>query len=98
IVSGDRHSFWAGYAAADLPPGKFEPVGLSFVGASLTSPGTMEATEHRLAKDDPLRALYLADKGGDAKPDWTFNMLLKHGVRSCLDYAKNFDLKRSRSL
>ncbi len=43
IVSGDRHSFWAGYATAELPPGKFEPVGLSFVGASLVSPGTMEA-------------------------------------------------------
>ena len=25
-------------------------------------------------------------------------MLLKHGVRSCLEYAKNFDLKRARSL
>src|SRR3954452_6228549 len=30
IVSGDLHSFWAGYASAQLPPGKFEPVGLSF--------------------------------------------------------------------
>ena len=48
IVSGDRHSFWAGYATAQLPPGKFEPVGLSFVGASLSSPGAMEAHEHRL--------------------------------------------------
>ena len=47
IVSGDRHSFWAGYATAELPPGKFEPVGLSFVGASLTSPGAMEAYEHQ---------------------------------------------------
>ncbi|MEA3060332.1 MAG: alkaline phosphatase, partial [Sphingomonadales bacterium] len=45
IVSGDRHSFWAGYAAAQLPPGRFEPVGLSFVGASLSSAGTMEANE-----------------------------------------------------
>ncbi len=53
IVSGDRHSFWAGYAAAQLPPRKFEPVGLSFVGASLTSPGAMEAYEHRLRKDLP---------------------------------------------
>ena len=35
IVSGDRHSFWAGYATSELPPGKFDPVGLSFVGASL---------------------------------------------------------------
>jgi hypothetical protein len=25
-------------------------------------------------------------------------MLLKHGVRSCLEYAKSFDLKRARSL
>jgi alkaline phosphatase D len=97
IVSGDRHSFWAGYAAAELPPGKFEPVGLSFVGASLTSPGAMEAYEHTLAKDAPLRPLFLADKAG-SKPEWTFNMLLKHGVRSCLEYAQSFDLKRARSL
>jgi len=98
IVSGDRHSFWAGYAAAELPPGKFEPVGLSFVGGSLASPGGMEANEHNLPKDAPLRPLILADRPDGAKPDWTFNMLLRHGVRSCLDYAKNFDLARARSL
>jgi alkaline phosphatase D len=98
IVSGDRHSFWAGYAAADLPPRKFEPVGLSFIGASLVSPGAMEAYEHNLKKDAPLRALFLADREAGAKPDWTFNMLLKHGVRACLEYAKGFDLKRARSL
>ena len=98
IVSGDRHSFWAGYAATYLPPAKFEPVGLSFVGGSLVSPGAMESYEHRLKKDDPWRPLYLADRKDGAKPDWTFNMLLKHGVRSCLDYAKNFDRARARSL
>jgi alkaline phosphatase D len=98
IVSGDLHSFWAGYAAAELPPGKFEPVGLSFVGASLTSPGPMEANEHNLKKENPLRSLFLADKPGQEKPDWTFNMLVRHGVRSCLEYAKSFDLKRARSL
>ncbi len=98
IVSGDRHSFWAGYATSELPPGKFDPVGLSFVGASLASPGAMEAYEHRLPKDAPLRALFLADKPNSAKPNWTFNMLLKHGVRSCLEYAKSFDLARARAL
>jgi alkaline phosphatase D len=98
IVSGDRHSFWAGYASAELPPGKFDPVGLSFVGASLSSAGTMEALEHGLKKDEPLRALFLADRPGAAKPEWTHNMLLKHGVRSCLEYAKSFDLKRAQSL
>src|ERR1044071_2168275 len=98
IVSGDRHSFWAGYAAAHLPPRKFEPVGLSFVGASLASPGAMEALEHGLRKDHPLRALFLADRTDGRKPDWTYNMLLRHGVRSCLEYAKSFDLKRARAL
>jgi len=97
IVSGDRHSCWAGYAAAELPPGKFEPVGLSFIGGSLVSPNTMEAYEHNLPKNIPLRPLFLADREG-AKPEWTFNMLLKHGVRSCLEYAKSFDLKRALSL
>src|SRR5947199_6840552 len=70
IVSGDRHSFSAGYAASRLPPAKFEPVGISFVGASLTSPGAMEAMEHGLRKDHPLRSLYLADRPG-VKPEWT---------------------------
>ncbi|HKU72345.1 MAG TPA: alkaline phosphatase D family protein [Pyrinomonadaceae bacterium] len=98
IVSGDRHSFWAGYAAANLPPRKFEPVGLSFVGASLASPGAMEALEHRSSKAWPIRALFLADRPDGAKPVWTYNMLVKHGVRSCLEYAKSFDLKRARSL
>jgi alkaline phosphatase D len=98
IVSGDRHSFWAGYAAATLPPRPFEPVGLSFVGASLASPGTMEALEHGLRKDHPLRALFLADRADGGKPEWTNNMLLRHGVRSCLEYAKSFDLERARAL
>ena len=96
IVSGDRHAFWAGYAAKSLPPAKFEPVGLSFVGASMSSPGAMESFEHR--KKLPLRPLYLADRPGGGKPDWTFNMLLKHGVRSCLEYAKSFDLGKARAL
>ncbi|HMJ05816.1 MAG TPA: alkaline phosphatase D family protein [Chthoniobacterales bacterium] len=98
IVSGDRHSFWAGYASTELPPGKFDPVGLTFVGASLTSPGAMEAYEHSFPKDHPLRPLFLADRANGAKPDRTFNMLLKHGVRSCLEYARSFDLARARSL
>jgi alkaline phosphatase D len=98
IVSGDRHSFWAGYAASELPPRKFEPVGLSFVGGSMASPGTMEALEHRLPKDMPIRALFLADRPDGRKPDWTYNLLLRHGVRSCLEYAKSFDLGRAREL
>jgi alkaline phosphatase D len=64
----------------------------------MSSPGAMESYEHRLPKNDPLRPLYLADRPDAAKPEWTFNMLLKHGVRSCLDYARNFDLGKARAL
>jgi alkaline phosphatase D len=97
IVSGDSHSFWAGYAAKALPPKPFEPVGLSFVGASLASPGPMEGSEHRLPKDHPLRPLFLADRA-EGKPEWTFNILLRHGVRSTLAYAKTRDLQQARTL
>ena len=98
IVSGDRHSFWAGYATSQLPPGKFEPVGVSFVGASLSSAGTMEALEHRPPSKFPLRQLYLVERPGSAQPDWTNNMLVKHGVRSCLEYAKTLNLDRARAV
>src|SRR5438270_3319736 len=98
IVAGDRHAFWAGYATSELPPAKFEPVGLSFVGASLSSAGSMEALEHTLPKTAPLRPLFLADRLDGGKPAWTQNLLLKHGVRSCLEYAKSFDLKRALAL
>ena len=97
IVSGDRHSFWAGYAAAKLPPAKFEPVGVSFVGASLVSPGAMESFEHGFKKDRTMRPLYLADRP-DGSFAWTYNLLLKHGVRSALEYGKSFDLEKARAL
>jgi alkaline phosphatase D len=97
IVSGDRHSFWAGYAAAKLPPNEYEPVGVSFVGGSLISIGGQEAWEHGFKKDRTLRPLYLADRP-DGKIVCTYNMMLKHGVRSALEYAKSFDLERARAL
>lgn len=96
IVSGDRHSFWAGYAAKALPPAAFEPVGVTFVGGSLISPGMLEASEHNLKKDDPLRPLYVANPGdGPTQP--TVNLLLHHGVRSALEYAKSGDLKKAHA-
>ena len=33
-----------------------------------------------------------------AKPEWTYNLLLKHGVRSCLEYARSFDLTRAHAV
>ena len=80
IVSGDRHSFWAGLAAKALPPAAFEPVGVTFVVGSISAPGMAEANEHNLKQDDPLRPLFVANPGGGpAQP--TVNLLLHHGVQ-----------------
>jgi alkaline phosphatase D len=98
IVSGDLHSFWAGYAAAQLPPGKFEPIGLSFTGGSISSVGGGEANEYVIKKDDKFRPLYLADKPGAARPESTYNMMLRHGVRSCFEYAKSFNRDKALAL
>lgn len=97
-VAGDLHSFWAGLAAKSLPPKPFEPVGLAFVVGSISAPGAVERFEHRMAKDEPLRALFLGQAPGDTKPQPTVNMLLRHGVRSCLEYSKSGDLAKAREL
>jgi alkaline phosphatase D len=96
IVSGDRHSFWAGYAAKDLPPGKFDPVGVSFVTGSISAPGMAEANEHNLKADNPLRPLFIANLGGGA-PQPTVNLLFQHGVRSALEYASTGDLSKAHA-
>ena len=90
IVSGDRHSFWAGYAAKALPPQKFEPVGVAFVCGSISAPGLAEALEHGL-KDHPLRPLFAVERPG-GKYENTINLTLKHGVKSALEYSKSGDL------
>ena len=96
-VAGDRHSFWAGLAAKALPPQKFEPVGIAFVTGSISAPGLVESLEHKFPKDHPLRPLFVADRGGP-KPEPAVNMLLRHGVRSCLEYSKSGDIDKARAL
>jgi alkaline phosphatase D len=97
-VCGDRHSFWAGLAAKALPPKAFEPVGVAFVTGSISAPGLVESFEHRFPKDHPLRALYLADRPGESKPQPAVNLLGHHGVRSCLEYQKTGDIEAARRL
>ena len=92
-VSGDRHSFWAGLSAKALPPSAFEPVGVAFITGSVSAPGVVEAYEHRFPKDHPLRALYVADIHG--KPQPAINLLLRHGVKACLEYQGTGDLQRA---
>ena len=98
IVSGDRHSFWAGYAAKSLPPKAFEPVGVAFITGSISSPGQVEALENGFPRDHVLRPLFMADRPGGERPQAAVNMLLRHGVRSCLEYARSGDLAAARAV
>ena len=97
-IAGDRHSFWAGLAAKTLPPKPFTPVGIAFVTGSISAPGIVEALEHSFPKDHPLRSLYLGEGPGDHSPQPTLNLLVRHGVRSCLEYAKTGDIAKARAL
>jgi alkaline phosphatase D len=96
IVSGDRHSFFAGYAAKALPPAAFEPVGIGFITGSISAVGYAEALEYGL-KGHPLRALYDVERPNGAH-DATINVSLKHGVRSALEYARSGDIERARAV
>jgi alkaline phosphatase D len=95
-VAGDRHSFWAGLSAKALPPKPFEPVGIAFVTGSISAPGMVEAMEHRFPKSHPLRSLFLGQAASDTRPQPTVNLLLRHGVRSCLEYVRTGDLDQAR--
>jgi alkaline phosphatase D len=97
-VAGDRHSFWAGLAAKSLPPKPFQPVGIAFITGSISAPGIVEALEHNLPNAHPLRSLYLGQGPADTGPQPTLNLLLRHGVRSCLEYARSGDIRRARAL
>jgi alkaline phosphatase D len=57
----------------------------------------MEGYENRRKDTMKMRPIYLADRP-DGTVEWTYNMLLKHGVRSCLEYARTFDLARAKAL
>ena len=94
-ISGDRHSFWAGYAAPALPPAGFDPVGVSFITGSISAPGLAEAAEYR--KSSPLLPLFVRKAPG-AAPEATINLTLKRGVRAALEYAASGDIAKARAL
>lgn len=94
-VSGDRHSFWAGYAAPRLPPARFAPVGLSFITGSISAPGLGEAAEYM--KPSAMLPLFVRKTDG-AAPEHTINLTVKRGVRSALEYAASGDIAKARAL
>jgi len=57
-----------------------------------------EAFEHIFPKDHPLHPLFVGQGPGDSGPQPTVNLLLRHGVLSCLEYQKSGDIARARAL
>jgi alkaline phosphatase D len=97
-IAGDRHSFWAGLAAKGLPPKPFDPVGVAFITGSLSAPGLVEAYEHVLPLDHPLRGLFLSSTRNEGKPQPTVNLLMHHGVEACLEFGRTGNAALARRL
>ena len=45
-----------------------------------------------------MRPLFLAQAPNDQRTQPTVNMLMRHGVRSCLEYEKTGDVSKARQL
>ncbi|HTU64983.1 MAG TPA: alkaline phosphatase D family protein [Steroidobacteraceae bacterium] len=95
IVAGDKHSFWAGLACADLPPRDYDPVAVEFVTGSISALGMAEASPYAIKPDHPLRALYLVGTKESFVPSINFTIL--HGVRAALALAAG-DAAKARAL
>jgi alkaline phosphatase D len=97
VVAGDKHSFWAGLVSKDLPPARFDPVGVEFITGSVSAQGLFEVGSQGIPRDDPLRPLFLHDRpDGSVAP--AMNMTILHGVRSSLELQRSGDVERAKAL
>jgi len=94
-VVGDRHSFQAGVLSEALPPKEFKPVAAEFITGSVSAPGGAEAAEYNMAKDHPLRPIYLHQASPDSPLSPAINLSLMHGVRAALALQKTGDVKQA---
>jgi alkaline phosphatase D len=94
-VCGDRHAFEAGLIAPSLPPKPFAPVIAEFVTGSISAPGLFEAAEYSLAKDHPLRAIYLHEPSTDVAAQPAVNFSMMHGVRASLALKRTGDVRQA---
>jgi alkaline phosphatase D len=96
IVAGDKHSFWAGYPSENLPPHAFEPVGVEFIGGSISQQGIAEVWELTMPRDNPLRPFFMHDRP-DGAMQCAFDTTLLHGVRAALVLRDTDDPARARA-
>lgn len=95
-VSGNRHSFWAGFTARALPPEPFLPVGVNFITAAISSTSPAEYYANLPAEKRPLGQLMIAERAGGPEP--VLNLLYRHGFRTAAEYAASGDIGAARAL
>jgi alkaline phosphatase D len=83
-LAGDRHSFYAGWLAASLPPKPFAPVGLEFVTGSISAPTLAEALDHSMTPDKPWAAIYRQPSAAGQPGLATINLTARRGVKASL--------------
>jgi len=94
-VCGDRHAFEAGVVSAALGPATFDPVMAEFVTASISAPGLFESAEYSIAKNHPLRALFLYHPPNAAALMPALNFSMMHGVRASLALQRTDDAQQA---
>jgi alkaline phosphatase D len=97
VVAGDRHAFHAGLASKAMPPKKYEPLGVEFITGSISQQTGFEVYEQTMAKNHPLRMMYLIDQP-DGKVIPSMNVTAMHGVRSTLKLKETGDMQQARAV
>jgi alkaline phosphatase D len=92
-ICGDRHAFEAGLVTA--APLNSDPVIPEFITGSISAPGLFEGAEYSIAKDHPLRAIYLYQPADGSALQPAFNFSMMHGVRASLALQRSGDLKQA---
>jgi alkaline phosphatase D len=94
-ICGDRHAFEAGLVSASLMPEALDGVIPEFITASISAPGLFEGAEYSLAKDHPLRAVYLYQSQDGAAVQPAINLSIMRGVRASLVLQRTGDLQQA---
>jgi alkaline phosphatase D len=94
-ICGDRHAFEAGLVSASLRPAGADPLIPEFITASISAPGVFEGAEYSIARDHPLRAVYLYQPPDGASVQPAINFSLLHGVRAGLALQRTGDAKQA---
>jgi alkaline phosphatase D len=90
-LAGDRHSFYAGWLAASLPPKQFAPVGLEYVTGSISAPTIAEAFDHSITPDKPWAAIYRQPSTAGQPGLATINLTARRGVKASLAMQRGED-------